>query len=118
MTISELSVFLLIFRSDDSKNAYYSNLMSQAWRDTSQQVESILIQQSKHISPYEFGKICVSIDEDIIFQKFLRKLSNKVIKWSQNSQLSLDELPYIMRSFSLSENNASQNDKVKFNEVL
>jgi len=28
MTISELSVFLLIFRSEDSKNAYYSNLMS------------------------------------------------------------------------------------------
>ena len=117
MTISELSVFLLIFRSDDSKNAYYSNLMSQAWRDTSQQIESILIQQSKHISPYEFGKICVSIDEDIIFQKFLRKLSNKVIKWAINNELNLEELPYIMRSFSLSENNASQNDKLKFVEV-
>lgn len=73
MSISELSVFLLIFRSDDSKNAYYSNLMSQAWRDAREQIESILIKNSKNISPYEFGKICVSIDEDIIFSKFLKK---------------------------------------------
>lgn len=73
MSISELSVFLLIFRSDDSKNAYYSNLMSQAWRDAREQIESILIKNIKNISPYEFGKICVSIDEDIIFSKFLKK---------------------------------------------
>ena len=28
MSISEISVFLLVFRSEDSKNAYYANLMS------------------------------------------------------------------------------------------
>lgn len=28
MSLSEISVFLLVFRSEDSKNAYYANLMS------------------------------------------------------------------------------------------
>lgn len=50
-----------------------------------------------------FGKICYCIDDDVKLQKFMDSHEPKLKEWIKNSQISYDDIPFILNAVNVNE---------------
>ena len=93
LSVQDLSIILIIAQSDDIDYVYRSMGKFDKLSKGIQSIEKQLIKSIKEINEEIFGRICYSLDEEVMMESLLKKIKIDI------SKLSLDDLPHVMRAY-------------------
>jgi hypothetical protein len=93
LSAENLSILLIIAQSDDIDYIYRSMGKFDKLSKGIQSIEKQLIKSIKDVNEEVFGRVCYSLDEEVMMESLLKKVKIDV------SKLSLDDLPHVMRAY-------------------
>lgn len=99
MDAETLSIYLLIFASDHTKDAYKSARQLEEYQKQHEKIAERLQTLVTKLDSEKLGMLMTGIDTDFKYDAFLTKAVKQVEKFLKDNSLDLEYLPYVMSCY-------------------